>query len=430
MAGGSVWTPEEDAYLKTCLEQGLSNEDAHDAFCTRFDERGRSAVSRRMWIVSKDDQIKPSAEDSEVRVDVGEDSGTVTVLSSKSIKSPEELFKYSGLDPKVWQIYGEPEIKKWDVAMKLKGKDGEDTPYVIPNFGITIKVQKLWALSQLPSPVVLRVTRPKKAKPSEGDFVSVHWGDSHFPHHDERAINILYQILDYTNPGFVCDHGDTLDCEQLGRWPKDPMDRVSLKEEIELGAKHLGIVEALTPNAERVWEEGNHEARLRKTIWALADNRLAGEILTLPAVQEVLTWESLLGLQNWKTISYTGGGGPNHYLLFDRLILKHGDVVRAESGTSARAEYKKYNKGGMSGHTHRRGVYEHRDYNGTQAWWEIGMLGSIREDYVAHADWQQGINVVSWSADRKEFGVEEVRIHRGVAYFRGKRFVGDSLNFK
>ena len=98
--------------------------------------------------------------------------------------------------------------------------------------------------------------------------------------------------------------------------------------------------------------------------------------------------------------------------------------MRAHSGASAKAEYSKYNKGGMSGHTHRRGVYEHRDYNGTQAWWEMGLLGTIREDYVAHADWQQGFNVVTWSADRKQFGVEEIRIHDGVGYFRGKRYTG------
>lgn len=429
MAGGRSWTAEEDAFIKDLIAGGASNKEALSVFNVRFQERGKSAFDRRVWQVKEPPPQAPEA-DGKIRVDVDENSGTVMVLGSSSIKSPEELFEASGLDPKVWEICGKPEIKKWDVAMKMKDKHGVDQPCVVPAFGITIKVQKNWSASELPSPLVVKCTRPKKVRPSEGDFVSVHFGDEHFPHHDERAINLLYQVLDYVNPGFVCAHGDVLDCETIGRWPQDPMNKVGLQEEVVMGANHLGIVEALSPNAELVFLEGNHEDRLRKAIWQLSENRIAGQILKMPQVQEILTWKSLLGLQNWHTVSYTGAGGPNHYLLFDRMILKHGDTVRPHSGASAKAEYTKYNKGGMSGHTHRRGSYEHRDFNGTHAWFEIGLLGSIREAYVAHADWQQGINVVSWSADRKQYGVEEVRIHHGVAYFRGKRFTGDSTAFR
>ena len=126
----------------------------------------------------------------------------------------------------------------------------------------------------------------------------------------------------------------------------------------------------------------------------------------------------------WKVIPY-----PEYRVLHDRLICKHGNSIRKHSGQSARTEYEKYGKCGMSGHTHRRGVYEHRDHNGFHAWWELGMLGSIRHDYVDYADWTQGFAVVTWSDDREHFGVEEVRIHEGVTYFRGKRYVGDSKLF-
>lgn len=418
MAGGALWTFEEDALIADMVAAGSTGPSIVKAFQARFPgKRGPSSIIKRRSQLGLGAGSIPTEVDE--KIDVGEDY--VRVAASRSIRDPETLFARSGLDPKVWEIVPDSgQMKKWDVPMKI-----DDEAVVVPCFYVAIKVRKKWAESGLPSPLIVNVSRPKKVKPSESDFVSVHWGDEHFPHQDDRAISILYQIIDLLNPGFVCAHGDVLDCEQLGRWPKDPMHRVGLAEEIEMGATHLGIIKSLTPNAKRVYLLGNHEARLRKSIWALCEGRLAGEILTLPSVHEVLKWEALLGLgDDWETVSYTGGGGSNHYLLFDRLILKHGDIVRAHSGASAKAEYSKYNKGGMSGHTHRRGVYEHRDYNGTQAWWEMGLLGTIREDYVAHADWQQGFNVVTWSADRKQFGVEEIRIHDGVGYFRGKRYEG------
>jgi len=115
---------------------------------------------------------------------------------------------------------------------------------------------------------------------------------------------------------------------------------------------------------------------------------------------------------------------PDHLVLWNRLLCCHGSTVRKWSGYSAKAEHERYGKSGMSGHTHRRGVFEHRDYNGNHAWWELGMLGSIHSRYVVYPDWQQGFAVVTWSADHTTFGVEEVRIHDGTAIFRGKEYVG------
>lgn len=369
----------------------------------------------------------PDAPDETVSVQITDEWGNVSVAASASIKTPEELFKRSELDPEVWEIVPDSgSMRKWDVPMRL-----DTGPVVIPCYYVGIRVRKRWEASEVPAPLVLKVTRPKRQKPTPGAFTSVHYSDSHVPHHDPRALNILYQIIDFVNPGLTVDHGDLLDCGEIGRYDKDPYNRVSLKEEIQMGAEVCGTVHALTPAADHVLLEGNHEARLRKAIWQMAENRQAGEVLTLPGVREALEWRSLLGIGElgWEWVGYTGGGGPNHKLLFDRIILKHGDVARAGSAVSARTECSKYNKSGMSGHTHRQGTYMHRDYNGTHAWWELGMLGKIRNDYVGHADWQQGFACVTWSDDRKRFGVELVSINDGVAYFRGRRFEGDSSAF-
>ena len=337
-------------------------------------------------------------------------------MASRSIKSPEVLFEKSGLDPDVWELCPEGQVKKWDVPMKL-----EDEPVVVPCFYVAIKVRKRWELSDLPIPIILKVPVLKKPRPTGGAFTSVHYSDIHFPHHDPRAVDLLYQILDVTRPDLTVDHGDTLDCEQISKYPKDPMQRTTMRQEVEMAAQHHGTVHSLTPNADHVWILGNHEDRLRRLIWSLADNRQAGEILTLPHLQEALRWENLTGVGalGWEVLGY-----PEHKLLFDKLILTHGEKVRGESGQSEKAEYGHYGKGGISGHTHRVGYYGRRDYNGQHGWWGLGCLCMIRNEYVSFPNWQQGFAIITWNDDRTEYHVERVRVFDGVAYFRGKRYEG------
>lgn len=370
----------------------------------------------------------PPRPDEEVRVDLDEEIGSVMVMASKAIKTPDELFAKAELDPDVWEIVPDSvTMKTWPVQMKVEGH-----PITVPCYYVAMRVRKTWEhCDNLPSPVVLRVTRPLKRKPDPGAYSLVVYGDEHFPHHGPQNLNILYQILDFVNPNMTWGLGDTLDCEQLGRWPKDPFNRTSLKEECRMAAEHLGIVHALTPNAEHGWMEGNHEDRLRKEIWSAMEKRSVGEVMSLPGVKEVLEWPHQLGIDalGWETLTYTGAGGANHKLLFDKLILKHGDKVGPKAGSAATKEREMYHKSGISGHTHRQAYIPRRDYSSTNGWWEQGLLGQIREDYVAHADWQNGFSVVTWSADRSRFGVELVSIHDGVAYFRGQRFEGDAKSF-
>jgi hypothetical protein len=437
MAGGHAWTEDEDAYILGMVRDGHDNRAIRDAFNQRWPgRRGASALlKRRSMLVSGTVPVPQAAPspiadisekpDETITTDLDDDIGQVMVAASASIKTPEELFERSGLDPEVWEIAGDSTVRKWDIAMKV-----DDRPVIIPCHYVAIKVRKRWEHSSLPMPVVLKVTRPRKVKPSEGVFTSVHWSDIHFPHHDPQAVNVLYQILDYTNPGIIADQGDTIDATELSKYPKDPYHRIGMKEEIAMGAEHLGIVHALTPDADHYWLEGNHEERLKRTIWGLADQRAAGEILTLPAVREVLSWPSLLGIGalGWDVVSY-----PDHRVLFDTLVVCHGEAAQSKVGASEAAELKRYGRGGLSGHTHRIGYASDRKYDDELQWHGLGCMCRIRGakdgGFVSFPNWKQGFCVLSWSSDRKHYSVERVRINDGVAYFRGKRFVGDSKAF-
>lgn len=261
--------------------------------------------------------------------------------------------------------------------------------------------------------VVTRKTIPKKSNTHH----SIHFSDIHFPHHDPVALDIVYGVMEDVQPEVVCDQGDTLDCYQISRYEKDPKHRVSLQDEIELAAAHFGTINSIVPNAEKHWFPGNHEDRLRRILWDMAKDLPSRQVLNLPGIWEALSWESLLGLKDlgWRI-------HEDRWILYDKLVLKHGTAVRKWAGYSAKAEYERYGKSGMSGHTHRRGVFEHRDFNGQHAWWELGCLCDLDPVYMSDPDWAQGFNVVTWNEDRTAFGVEEVRIHTGLAIFRGKSY--------
>jgi hypothetical protein len=439
MSKSAPWSQEEDNFIIDAVQRGLKNRQLVPLFHARFgDVRTRFAIAkRRAFLYEPPPELErqladytglPSEIDEHIELTVVDDVGFVTVAASASIRNPEELFEKSELDPDLWEMVDKAPVRKWDVPMKVG-----DKPIVVPCYYVAIKVQKRWDHSKLPRPVVVEVEVPKTkvGVRSKDTFTSVHYSDIHFPHHDPATLSVLYDILSQLEHeggvDLVVDHGDLLDAEQLSRWPKDPHRRTSLRDELLMAAKHCGIVHALTPDADHWFLAGNHEARITKTIWALCESRTAGELLTLPEVTETMQIENLLGLTKlgWDYTPY-----PKHRILFDKLVLCHGETAKKHSGASERAEYERYGKGGASGHTHRVGHYSLRNAHGTHSWWGMGMMGKVRDDYTSFPNWSQGFLVITWSEDRTEYHVERVRIFDGVGYFRGKRYDGNKKDAK
>jgi len=429
------WTVEEDEFIRKAANQGLKNRQIVKLFERQFGTtRTKFAIrKRRANLYEPPEELEPELSDysnypgeidEAIDLEFVDDVGYVSVAASATVKNPEELFAKTDLDPEVWEIVDKSPVRKWDVPMKIN-----DKPIVVPCYYVAIKVQKKWEHSSLPQPIVVEVEVPKTKTGvrSKDTFTSVHYSDIHFPHHDPATLNVLYDILSQLEHeggvDLVVDHGDLLDAEQLSRWPKDPHHRTSLRDELLMAAKHCGIVNALTPDAEHWFLAGNHEARITKTIWALCESRSAGELLTLPEVTETMQIENLLGLtkSGWDYTPY-----PKHRILFDKLVLCHGETAKKHSGASERAEYERYGKGGASGHTHRVGHYSLRNAHGTHSWWGMGMMGKVRDDYTSFPNWSQGFLVITWSEDRTEYHVERVRIFDGVGYFRGQRYDGNA----
>lgn len=381
-----------------------------------YEGEGKRFCSRECYARSSDpNRPPPTSEEIKERVDA---SGVrhIYVDGSQVIRTVDDLVERCGVDLEANEIVSERR-RSWSVAMRL----GDEIVYA-QNYYVAVSLRpKIFAEDgPVPPPLAIVVKRPP-ITPAKRDklYATFHLSDQHYPYQDDAAIEIAYRILDDLDPELVVSHGDGADCEQISRFPKDPNRRTSIREEIEMLARHLGELRAIAPRAEGWYLEGNHEERLARLIWKLADDRAAGEILTLAGVRDALTWESLLGLGS---IGFEFTPYGDHRLLRDRVVCCHGTFVRKHSGASARAQHDAFRKSGISGHTHRRGTYFHSGYDGSvQGWHEIGLLGRIRADYVRRPpNWQQGVLVTLWAGD--EYAVEHIGIFDGRAIWRGRTY--------
>lgn len=415
------WTEAEDEFVLKRVKQGASNLKIWDEFDAMFpNSRSFSALAKRRTMLSATKSSGTAGVDEDVVVKQDGDDLQIQVAASCKIKTVEDLIAAADIDLAIWEVR-DGEARSHYVPMKV-----DDRPIVVETRYVRVRFRRRAADLFDLRPAILKIIKPRITKPRKSTAdVSVHFGDVHYPHQDDRCLSILHQIIQLTDPTVVVDHGDTLDAEQLGRWAKDPHRRVSLAEEIRMGAEHFGKISALArPGARLVWLEGNHEDRLRRTIWDLADRRAAGELLTLPKVSDALQWGSLLGLDSlsWEQVPYQATHDKSNFmLLFDRIVCKHGASTGAHP---AQAEFKKYGKSGISGHTHKMASHHHRDWNGQLRWTCLGLMGRIREDYVDHAAWQQSLAVVTWSKDKSRWGMEHVQIIEGQCHFRGQRLTG------
>ncbi len=268
-----------------------------------------------------------------------------------------------------------------------------------------------------PRPFEVPVVQRTSAAILTGLMRSVWWSDTHFPSHDPAALGAVRGLIQAVDPEQLIHGGDLLDCYTLSRFSQDPNRKESLQDEIDMARRHLHEVAQLAPNARRYLLEGNHEDRLRRVIWDLPG--AASALPKLVAFREAMTWPSLLQLEG-VGFQWIGTEEQSRTRLLPKLITKHGTAVRKWSGYSARSEYERYGKGGISGHTHRLGAFYHRDHNGSHVWWESGCTCRLDPEYMSDPDWQQGALVITHTRDGERYTIEPVYIEAGRALWRDR----------
>jgi hypothetical protein len=244
--------------------------------------------------------------------------------------------------------------------------------------------------------------------------------DTHVPYQDEPSLNVIESITKDLNPEQVIHLGDLLDCYTISRFLKDPTRMEGLQEEIDEAKKVLERFNRVAPRAKKTLLEGNHEARLSKTIASM--DGPARELARLESFQEAMKWPSLLNIQKYKW-GWVGENKQPTTELIPNMLFKHGTVVRKFSGYTARGEWENYGMNGASGHTHRLSVYHHSTIRGSSFWVETGCTCSLKPEYMVFPNWMNGFVVISYD-HTGPLSVESVQIQNGSTVFRGNVYKG------
>lgn len=270
------------------------------------------------------------------------------------------------------------------------------------------------------APRPLNITIPKAAPRKAGKTVTaLLWGDSHFPFQDDAVLAIIQAIAEDTTPDWLVHMGDLLDCRLLSRFDKDPDRKENQQDEIDQARTHLATMRLASPRSRFVLLEGNHEERLKRTLWSL--DGPAAVLAQLTSFKKAMSWPALLGLEELR-IEHVSYGEQSKQAFLPKFILKHGTLVRTKSGATAAGEQAKYNKSGASGHTHRLGMIYHRDANGSHVWVETGCTCKLDPDYCVDPDWQNGCLFLTFDPETGAVAPEPVFIHNGLGVFRGKQY--------
>lgn len=277
-------------------------------------------------------------------------------------------------------------------------------------------------------PVQVELPKREPTTPEPAQYMTVHWGDVQIPFQDPRAEDVFFQILQDVQPRGLYAMGDILDCWQISDYrPPDERnmrpDQLNIQDNIEATATHLMTAQLVSGAQDLVFFEGNHEERWTRMLRDLQTNYKYRNLMQIPRLQEALSLEYLLGLEDsgWDYLDYTN---DQPIVLNDRLVLLHG---YKNNKWVTRSMLDEFGKSTLFCHGHRIQNFTRSDLNGTNSAWMIGSLCEPVQHYGEHGAGygHQGFAVVSWCKDGDAgwlFDVEQVRIHDGRAVWRGREY--------
>lgn len=246
-----------------------------------------------------------------------------------------------------------------------------------------------------------------KAKPRPGVALLV--PDVHVPYHDDRAWAMLLAVARHLRPALVVVLGDFADCYSVSFHDKSPRRVSRLSDELGQVRECLRELEEATPDAARVYLEGNHEARLSRYV-ARQAGALAGMAgVTLPELLE-------LAAHGWEWVPY------HHSYVLGDLHLTH-DVGRA-GVYAARQSRMAYGASIGIGHVHRMAVEHERTIDGRHhIGASFGWLGDAeaveyRHRSLARREWVHGCGI-ALEDDRGHVHVQAVPFVGGRAWVAG-----------
>lgn len=260
-----------------------------------------------------------------------------------------------------------------------------------------------------PPPVIERPTAPAiftPTKQSKIAFVS----DVHIPYENKVAVRLMLDFLGDYQPDLVILGGDIFDMYMVSDYERSPDRQKTMQDEFDEGRYFLNAIDELA-RGNVVFMEGNHEARVTRTI-SKNPGLFKLRSLDLPRAMELPS--------SWQYFP-----SQTHYRLGPMLAL-HGDVrgISERTAHPARTMFQRLKRSCIAGHHHRFGAHYDTDYDGTmRGGFANGHLSDLNQvRYVKNPDWQEGFSTIQLSADARVFAVQQRLIVNGRLIVEGKEY--------
>lgn len=258
------------------------------------------------------------------------------------------------------------------------------------------------------------------------------------PTHDESAITLCLSVMRELNPDLVVLVGDNLDAPEFGKYRLSPAFALTTQASIDRCTTFAAELRACAPEAELVWIAGNHEERITN---ATLDNLKAAFGLRKgndPTGLPVLSVPYLCRFDEYR-IRYLAGYPAAAFWINEKLKVIHGTKVRS-NGSTAHGYLAGEKCSVIYGHIHRREWAERsrEDYDGPKTILAASPGTLARTDGAVPStrggldldgrpltvveDWQQGFAVVTYAEGDGPFWYEQIPIHDGQTWFRGKLY--------
>lgn len=203
--------------------------------------------------------------------------------------------------------------------------------------------------------------------------------DTHAPYHDLRAWKLVMKVARYYAPVTTIILGDFIDNYRISSYSKDPRRLGSLSDELQIAARMLRGLEAVSPKGSRIYVEGNHEYRLHRYLCDKA-----------PEIYELVVAADSLGLRqhHWNVVPYKSD------IDLGKIFITH-DVGQAGIHSTRQAMHS-YQDNVIIGHNHRMDYHVQANAKGVpHIGASFGWLGDVTQvDYMhqmkARSNWALG----------------------------------------
>lgn len=409
--------------------------------------------AKREWGVSSPKELIPIANAAEapskLGTDVIEGANTLEINHvSGMVCTLDEALQAAKVDLNVWRVRDDGvRINFWPLGMKIKDDKGTEHPYVMQLCQVQVslirKVMKPIMPMIQPVEVIVKAskrvdgrTRSKSgvkralviADPQVGFRRRIQTAEL-VPFHDRRVLDIAVQISHMEAFDSLEVIGDALDLSEWStKFTPEPEFYWTTQAALVEWAQWLGQFGHI--KTKRVLE-GNHEKRMRDLVLSYAkaayDLRAVDELELPPS----LSVERLMAFHKLG-VEYITGYPDNKYWLNRNVLIRHGDVVRAGPGDTAKAVVNKTTYTTIFGHIHRREMVTRRIQSregdviqtafcpGCACHVDGRVPGSKSDD-----QWQQGLAVIEYTDEMET--IVPIPIDNGSAIYKGVMLKSDKM---